>query len=412
MRFLYHISIYLLQIALSIASLFNDKARKWVNGRKNVFRNLENQVSSKEKYIWIHCASLGEFEQGRPIIEGLKKLLKNHKIILTFFSPSGYEVRKDYEFADIVSYLPIDTIANARKFIEIIQPQFVVFVKYEFWFNYLSALGKQKVPVIFISSIFRPGQYFFKHYAAWFRKQLAGINHFFVQNEESKRLLQKIGIERVTACGDTRFDRVFELAKNPKKFEIIETFRGNHSLIVAGSTWLPDEDLLIPVIEKFPNHKFIIAPHEVHASRVEQIQKRIGSKAALFSKTNSKDIANYKVLIVDSIGILAHLYQYAKFAYIGGGFGSGLHNIQEPVTFGIPVIFGPKFLNFQEAVDLINLGGAFAIRNSDELENVFLKLTGDQTLYEEACRINQQYVAQNIGATSVILKYLSQLIED
>jgi 3-deoxy-D-manno-octulosonic-acid transferase len=377
-----------------------------------VFEDLKKSILAEDNYIWIHCASLGEFEQGKPIIEGLKSKNKDHKIILTFFSPSGFEIRKDYKQANLVCYLPIDTIANARKFVNIIKPKFVIFVKYEFWFNYLNELKKQQIPVIFISSIFRKNQYFFKSYGSWFRKQLIGINHFFVQNDESENLLQKIGIPQVTKSGDTRFDSVFKLAKNAQKFEIIEKFKGENKMVIAGSTWPPDEELLFPILSQFPEYKFIIASHEVHPARVAQIQKEIGSRSVLLSSANSKSIAEYQVLIIDRIGMLAHLYLYADIAYIGGGFGSGLHNIQEPITFGIPVIFGLKYHNFQEAVDLVKMKGAFSIKNQGELETVLFSLMNDINKYQNACQLNKNYVDQNVGASSIILEYIQQFIKE
>ncbi len=412
MRFLYNIFIYLFNLIVFVASFFNDKAKKWVSGRKNIFEKLKKSIIKKDKYIWIHCASLGEFEQGKPIIEGLKSKYSDHKILLTFFSPSGFEIRKNYQYADLVYYLPIDTIANARKFVSLVKPKFVVFVKYEFWFNYLAELKKQQIPVVFISSIFRPSQYFFKGYGAWFKIQLHGINHFFVQNEESKNLLQKNGITQVTRSGDTRFDNVFKLAQNAREFDVIKKFKGENKLIIAGSTWPPDEDFVFPLIETFSQYKFIIASHEVHKARVEQIQKIIGSKSTLMSKANLENIETFSVLIVDNIGILAHLYQYADMAYIGGGFGSGLHNIQEPITFGIPVIFGPKYHKFQEAVDLVKMKGAFSIKNQNELENVLSSLTKDADAYHKACQTNKKYIEQNVGASSIILDYLQKFIEE
>ena len=411
MNFLYNIFISVFGWVVLLVAVANKKAGKWLNGRKFVLESLSTLVSSNDKFVWIHCASLGEFEQGRPIIEGLKNSHPDHKILLSFFSPSGYEIRKNYEYADIVIYLPLDTISNAKKFISIVNPKFVIFVKYEFWFNYLAELKKQQIPVIFISSIFRPDQYFFKKYASWFRKALRDVNHYFVQNEESKKLLQSIGINQVTKCGDTRFDRVYQLAQNPQKFEIIEAFKGKSKLIIAGSTWPQDEERLIPIVNKFPELKFIIAPHEVHPSRIEQIQRKIGSKAILLSSANLNEVNHYTVLIVDSIGVLAHLYQYATIAYIGGGFKTGLHNIQEPVTFGIPVVFGPKFQKFQEAKDLVKLQGAFSIRSGDELNIILSKLISDDEMYQKACQTNKNYVNQSFGASKIILDYLNEKLE-
>ena len=412
MNFLYSLSIFLMRFAIGLASFFNVKARKWVEGRKHVFEYLKENLVAGEKYIWVHAASLGEFEQGRPIIEGLKEKYKNHKILLTFFSPSGYEIRKDYEFADLIVYLPIDTPANARKFINIVKPKVVVFVKYEFWFNYLKELKRQEIPIVFVSAIFRANQYFFKFYSVWFRRQLSKIDHFFVQNEVSRKLLKNIGIHQTTVCGDTRFDRVYQLAQNPDKFDLVKKFKGEHSLIIAGSTWPKDEEVLFPLIGNFPDLKFVIASHEVHENRINQIKKNIGVRSILFSEASVGNIDDYQVLIVDGIGVLAHLYQYANIAYIGGGFGKAIHNIQEPVTFGIPVIFGPNFKGFQEAVDLIKLGSAFTVKSKKELETVFLKLTAHDEVYQKACETSAKYVSQSIGATKIILDYLQKIIKN
>jgi len=410
MKFIYHLFILLFKLLMQLASLFNSKAGKWVAGRKNIFNELKKSVDPNQNYIWIHCASLGEFEQGRPLIEALKKKHPSYKILLSFFSPSGYEVRKNYEYADIVTYLPNDTPGNANKFVTILNPKTAVFVKYEYWYNYLSVLKKNEIPVVYISSIFRPEQYFFKAYGQWFKKQLMNVTHFFVQNEASEILLKKLGIKQVSVCGDTRFDRVYELAKNPQKFDIIEKFKGNHPLIIAGSTWPPDEDIFLPLIGQFTALKFIIAPHEVHPERIQALQKKIGEKAVLLSNSDNKNVEQYQVLIIDRIGMLAHLYQYASIAYIGGGFGNAIHNIQEPVTFGIPVIFGPKYHKFREAIELVSLKGAFSVKNDDELKLIFSELNLFESKYKEACRINKNYVDKNRGATDLILNYFEKLL--
>lgn len=412
MKLAYHLFILLLNTLMKLAALFNHKAKKWVNGRKHIFEELEKQIDPNAKYIWVHCASLGEFEQGRPVIEGLKKMYPTYKILLSFFSPSGYEVRKNYEFADIISYLPIDTLANAKRIVHRVNPKIAVFVKYEFWYNYLSVLKKNEIPVVFISSIFRPEQYFFKAYGIWFKKHLMNISHLFVQDKASKELLINNGIKQVSICGDTRFDRVYELAQHPQKFEIIERFKSNSQLIIAGSTWPPDEDLMLPLIAQFPSQKFIIAPHEVHPERIQTLQKRIREKSVLLSEAEThNNIEKFDVMIIDRIGILAHLYQYATIAYIGGGFGTAIHNIQEPVTFGIPVVFGPKYHKFREAVELVESGGASSIRNMDELKSVFSGLIKDSNKYLESCIINKKYVEKNIGATAIILNYFKKFLE-
>ncbi len=412
MNFLYSFSIFLMRFAIGLASIFNQKARKWVKGRKHVFGFLKDNLLEDQKYIWIHAASLGEFEQGRPIIEGLKKRHPNHKILLSFFSPSGYEIRKNYEYADLIVYLPVDSSLNARRFLKIVKPEVAVFVKYEFWFNYLKELKKQGIPIVFVSAIFREDQHFFKSYGAWFRKQLSKIDHFFVQNNESRDLLKSININQVTVSGDTRFDRVYQLAQNPDKFDLVEEFKAKNKLVIAGSTWPLDEEILFPLIAKFPELKFVIASHEVHESRLRQIQERIEVKSILFSQATPENVENFQVLIVDSIGVLAHLYQYATMAYIGGGFGKAIHNIQEPVTFGIPVIFGPNFKGFQEAVDLIKLGSAFTVKSKDQLEAVFQNLIGNDEAYQKACETSKKYVNKSVGATKIILDYLQNFLKE
>jgi 3-deoxy-D-manno-octulosonic-acid transferase len=378
---------------------------------------------------WYHCASLGEFEQGRPVIEAFRRRHPDWKILLTFFSPSGYEIRKNYEGADWVFYLPLDTPWNAKKFIRIVNPSLVVFVKYEFWFRYLDVLYRRKVPVYVISANFRPNHHFFKWYGGWALKQLKKVTRFFVQDESSAELLRAKGIEQVTVSGDTRFDRVSAVVLNPKSFPLVEIFAGQMPVFLAGSTWPADEELILKLIEKYGEKmKFIIAPHEVDEKRVGSWQLAIGLTPSLtpspnwgrdgvgaiwlrgeviaFSQLTEDNATSASVIIVDSIGYLSHLYQYATIAYIGGGFGAGIHNILEAAAFGKPVIFGPKYKKFREAVDLINLGGAFSIESMEQLNNSTIELLDHPDIYAKTSEICRSYVKSSCGATRIILEGL------
>ncbi len=409
MSFFYNFFIHLYYFAILIASAFNKKAALWIIGRKNIFNKLKSSISPDDKIVWFHAASLGEFEQGRPVLEAFKKKFPEYKILLTFFSPSGYEIRKNYKEVDYVFYLPLDTFFNARKFIEIVRPSKVFFIKYEFWFNYLKALKKAEIPVYFISSVFRKEQHFFKWYGVWFRKRLKSITYFFVQNEKSKTLLNTIGLTNVIVSGDTRFDRVQDLANESKEFPLIEKFKNGNSLFIAGSTWAPDEEIVFNLINKKNKKlKFIIAPHETNEDRINSICKIKKDKTIKFSELTSDNlqedkILNAEILVIDSIGILKHLYKYATITYIGGGFGVDIHNIQEPVSFGKPVIFGPKYHKFEEAVDLVKLGGAFSITNQDELFEISEKLLSDKSYYTKCSGICKKYITSKIGATEKIL---------
>jgi 3-deoxy-D-manno-octulosonic-acid transferase len=404
MNILYQLSILLYTFAIRVTAIFNPKAKLWITGRKNIFEKLEQKLAGNTRpLIWIHCASLGEFEQGRPIIESLKEQMPETRILLTFFSPSGYEVRKNYKEADYIFYLPADTIGNAKRFIKIANPTEVIFVKYEFWFNYIQQLNKRNIPIIIVSAIFRPTQHFFKSYGGWFRKGLARISHFYVQTKESAALLQSIGITNVTISGDTRFDRVAAIAAQCKSFPLIEQFKGNHKIFLAGSSWPIDETLINTLYQEKSDLKFIIAPHEVHEEHIKAIEKLFSGKTLRYSQANTTNISQANILIIDSIGILSHLYQYAYMAYIGGAFGKGLHNILEAATFGKPVIFGPNYEKFKEAKDLIANGGAFCIHNAKELiKETTLLLSNDQA-YNKASQQCLSYVNTMKGATQLIV---------
>ena len=406
MTLLYKIGIFLYSLLIRISSLFNEKAKLFVRGRKNWKKNLQSQIEKDARYIWFHCASLGEFEQGRPVIEEIKKQFPEFKIVLTFFSPSGYEIRKNYGGVDIVSYLPIDSKANAQAFINIIKPEKAFFIKYEFWFYYISELKKQNIPLYIFSAKFRENQHFFKNtpLGNWYCKMLFQFEHFFVQNETSAQLLKNIGLNNIFVSGDTRFDRVAAIVKGAKEIPVVEKFKGNAQLIIAGSTWKPDEELLAEFINQNKNIKFIIAPHEVSDANVNRIHQLLKKPSISFSKINNTEIDNYQVLIIDSIGLLSSLYQYGNVAYIGGGFGIGIHNILEAATFGMPIVFGPNFKKFKEAVDLTSNGGAFSITNFDELERTFNHLISDKKLLNKASGISKDYVEKNVGSTKFIIK--------
>jgi len=394
MGVLYNISTYLFLVAIHFATLFNAKARLWVKGRKSIFKKLEQTLSNTENIVWFHCASLGEFEQGKPIIKAYKQKHPTHKILLTFFSPSGYEIRKNTPLADFIFYLPSDTKANAKRFIQLVNPIKVIFIKYEFWFNYMAECKKQNIPFYSVSSIFRKEQSFFKY--KWFAKQLYNVTHFFVQNKTSANLLKSIGFSNTTISGDSRFDSVLETTKNPKQFPLIEDFCKCKPTIICGSTWPKDEILLTQYIKDHPENNYIIAPHELH--HISDLQKQ--TDALLYSKANEKNILTDNVLIIDSIGILSNIYQYANIAYIGGGFGVGIHNILEAVTFGLPVIFGPNYKKFNEANELIALGGVVSIANYQEL-NLAIK---HYNIFDST--ISTNYIKNHSGATKIILETL------
>ena len=391
METLYTISIQLYVIAIRIASLFNAKAKLWIKGRKSIFQKLAEATKDNQDIVWFHCASLGEFEQGKPIIEGYKIKHPTHKILLTFFSPSGYEIRKNYDGVDWVFYLPADTKSNAKKFISIVKPIKVIFIKYEFWFNYMAELKKQNISFYSVSAIFRDGQAFFKY--KWWAKQLNNVSHFFVQDKDSKELLQSLGFSNCTVTGDTRFDSVIANTQNAISIPLIEEFSKNKTTIICGSTWPKDEALLGKFIKENPNYNYIIAPHEMqHISTLKN-----QTNALLFSKANNTNIRNSNVLIIDSIGILYNIYKYGSLAYIGGGFGKGIHNVLEAVTFGLPVVFGPNYQKFKEANELIELEVAKSISNYSEFETAILSFIDFDN------SIGKNYIKNNAGATDIII---------
>ncbi len=413
MKVLYNIFIAFYTLSIRFASLFNPKARQWVDGRKNLLSKLKKSGISDDHIIWVHCASLGEFEQGRPIIEKLRITYPDHRILITFFSPSGYEVRKNYEFADYIYYLPSDTKRNARKFIKYIKPRLVIFIKYEFWFNYIHELYRQKIPLIFVSVIFRPSQHFFKPWGNWAVKQLVKITYLYVQNEESIDLLDKVGIYHAEINGDTRFDRVSELSESNVKFPVVEKFKGESKLLIGGSTWPKCEDLLLQVLtESQEKFKLVIAPHEIGKDHISEIITKYASlNPVLFSETMDENtFETSKVMIIDSIGALSYIYKYADVAYVGGGFGVGIHNLLEVSTYGIPVIFGPNYHKFREAIDLIDVGGGFTVNSVSEFVSIFDKLLSDKEYFINSSDAARNYVNKNVGATHLVINKVKEYI--
>ena len=367
-------------------------------------------VGNTAPVAWFHAASLGEFEQGRPVMEAFRAQYPDHKILLTFFSPSGYEVQKDYDGADYVAYLPADTPANARQFVALVKPCIAFFIKYEFWYNYLRELKSASVPVVSFSAIFRPNQLFFKPWGGFYRNLLTYFDHILVQNQESVTLLNGIGITSVTLAGDTRFDRVAQVAAMKKEIPVARAFKNGEPLLVVGSAWQADMDVLIPFINQFDKPlKVIIAPHEIHDEEIEKWRLELSNLSIRYSEINlikTVDYSTIQTLIIDNVGMLSSLYQYGEFAYIGGAFKQGLHNILEAATFGMPLFFGPDYQQFQEAVDLANAGAAFPVGNLTELNEAFTKQYTDPS---EAAQISREYVHRNVGATAKVMQVVSKL---
>jgi len=383
----------------------------FVDGRKKVFNTLKETIHPNDKTIWFHCASLGEYEQGVPIMEKTKELFPDHKLIVTFFSPSGFEVKKNTTLANIVLYLPIDTMSNAKKFIELAHPSLAIFIKYEFWPNYLIQLKEKNIHTFLVSGLFRKEQIFFKPHGVFMRKVLNSFDHFFVQDETSKELLNNINIKETTVSGDTRFDRVSNQLLQDNTLAFISEFKQNNLCIVCGSTWPEDEAVLIDYINKAPDHvKFIIAPHEINTSKIESFRKNIQQKSSLFSTKKSTNISQYNVLIIDTVGLLTKIYSHADIAYIGGGMGdTGLHNILEPATFGVPIVIGNRFEKFPEAKELRELKGLFSISNATECSKTLEKLVTDKNTRIESGKIAKKFIENNKGATKIIMNYIKQL---
>ena len=406
--FFYNIFLFLYRTGISIASLWNKKARLWLDGRKNIFNRLSAELRTQDsKIIWFHCSSLGEFEQGRPVIENLRKQIPNSKFLLTFFSPSGYEIRKDYKGADWIFYLPLDSKTNAKLFFDVINPSLVVFVKYDYWYYYLTECKKRNIPLLMVSGIFRKDQPFFKWYGNLHRSMLNSFTNFFVQDKESLQLLQSIKINNVTVAGDTRFDRVSEIAENFTPIDAIEKFCSSSPVLVSGSTWPEDEKLIKDSTVNFPDLKIIIAPHEIHTEHIDQLRS-IFPNAMLHSqlKAHPSHPITSNCLIIDNIGILSKLYHYATIAYVGGGFNKGIHNTLEAAVYGKPVLFGPNYKKFKEAIGLIEIGGGISITSSSELSVILQKFINDKISLELSGKNSFDFVKQNKGATEKIIHYI------
>jgi len=406
MLLIYSIIVSIAGLLLQIIAFFVPKINLFVAGRKDVFPTLKAKIKSDDKTIWFHAASLGEYEQGLPVIEKIKIKYPNHKIIVSFFSPSGYEVRKNNTVADATVYLPLDTVKNAKKFIQLTHPDLVFFIKYEFWPNYLNELKKQQIPTYLISGIFREKQAFFKWYGGFYRKALEAFTYFFVQNESSLKLLQRLGKNNAVVSGDTRFDRVATILEKDNSLDFIETFKNNTTTIVIGSSWPKDEELVLNFINSSTaDCKYIIAPHNIKQEQIQQLKTNCVKKVVLFSEKEDKNLADYDVFIIDTIGILTKIYSYADIAYVGGGFGHpGVHNILEPATFGIPIVIGPNYSHFAEATDLVNLNGCISIQNKEELYTNLSKLISDKTTRIEKGSLCADFVQKNKGAVDCIMK--------
>lgn len=434
---MYNIAIYIYLIGVAIGSLFNKKIKKMWRGEREAVDLLKEKVDPTAKYVWFHAASLGEFEQGRPLIEQLRATHPEYKILLTFFSPSGYEVRKNYEGADIVCYLPLDTIRNARRFLRAVHPVMAFFIKYEFWYNYLHILRHRGVPVYSVSSIFRPGQVFFKWYGRNYAKVLHCITHFFVQNEVSLQLLKGIGIDEATVVGDTRFDRVLQIKEQAKKLPIVEAFKGINGkgdackddlsedackrvlskdackddlaengckVFVAGSSWQPDEDIFIRFFNDHPDWKLIIAPHVIGEDHLAYILDKLQMKAVRYTQATEQSAAEARCFIIDCFGLLSTIYRYGEIAYVGGGFGVGIHNVPEAAVWGVPVLFGPNNKRFQEAQDLLACKGSFEVTDYDSFNTIISRLISDDKFRHQCGEASANYVKSRSGATDIIMK--------
>ena len=381
---IYNLVIYIYLFGVKLAALFSSKPAKMVKGHREVFDILRDKIDRNARYIWFHAASLGEFEQGRPLIERIRKEYPEYRILQTFFSPSGYEVRKNYQGADIVCYLPFDTPRNVRRFIEMVNPCMVFFIKYEFWQNYLNTLYKKGIPVYSVSSIFRPNQIFFRWYGKDYRKVLKTFSHLFVQNEVSEKLLASIGVTDVTIVGDTRFDRVLDICTVAKDLPLVKAFKGNSKTFVAGSSWGPDEDIFIRYFNEHPEMKLVIAPHVVSDSHLKEIMEKVKRPCVRYTEATEENVSKADCLIIDCYGLLSSIYRYGDISYIGGGFGVGIHNVLEAAVYGIPVIFGPNNKKFREAQHLLEKKGGFEINDYEEFKRLMDRFLTDNSYLQQA----------------------------
>ena len=410
MRFLYQLTIQIVSFLLPVTGFFSPKMKKFISGRKQSFPLLNQKITPTTPNIWIHVASLGEYEQGLPIMEAFKKEYPTYKIVLTFFSPSGYEVRKNNTIADVTLYLPLDTKSNVCQFLNAIQPKMVFFIKYEFWPNYLNELKKRHIPTFLVSGIFRKNQLFFKFYGGFYRKALKAFEHFFVQNQSSKQLLHAIGLDNVTVHGDTRFDRVAEIVEQAQPLEFIEQFKNKHPIVVVGSSWVDDEEIYLPYLNSSENVQFIIAPHNIKEEEIQKLIRKIKKKTVRYSQYKPEELKDAEILIIDTIGLLTQIYAYADIAYVGGAFRTGLHNILEPATYGIPVVIGPKYTKFQEANDLVALGSCLVVHTAEELAKTLDHLFQNTSMRLELGTLNKNFVLANKNATQIVMKYVAASI--
>ena len=403
MDFLYNTGISLYKLGVRAASLKNHKAKQLLEGQARTFSYLKERLTPGTRYIWIHAASLGEFEQGRPLIEMIKAKQPDAHIVLSFFSPSGYEVRKGYNMVDAVVYLPFDLPENVDKFINLVNPQMAIFIKYEFWGNYLKTLKRRGIPTYLVSAIFRPGQVFFKPWGGMFREVLSCFTTMFVQNAASRTLLNKIGFNNVEVAGDTRFDRVADVRNAAKDFPVVERFVSNSKFtLVAGSSWQPDEDIIVPYFNSHPGMKLILAPHEFDKERLDALLVKFKRPVSLYSCASADEMEQCDALVVDCFGILSSLYRYGQVAYVGGGFGAGIHNVNEAAVYGMPVVFGPNHKKFREATDLIACGGGFAIDGDEAFAKVMDKMLSNKAFLEKSGTIADKYIQSHLGATDFV----------
>ena len=411
MNFIYNLIVHITWFHLKIVALFHPKIKLFVQGRNQTFSILKNKFQKKNKVIWIHVASLGEFEQGLPVIEKLKTTYPTYQILVTFFSPSGYEVKKNTAMADAVVYLPLDTRKNAKRFIETVNPVLAIFVKYEIWPNYLEELKEKKVPILLISAIFRKEQAFFKWYGGIMRNALQAFTHFFVQDENSVTLLKSIKLNNVTLSGDTRFDRVSEILEGDYNLSFMDQFKGNETCFVAGSTWPEDEEIIVKFINETPKHlKYILAPHNIKTEHIQSLKKSISKKVVLYTEIEHNDISSCEVIIINTIGLLTKIYSYANIAYVGGAFATGLHNTLEPAVFGIPIIIGPDYKGFNEAEMLVDKKGILVTKDYDEFTTTLDDLLENPEYSKNTGVINSNFVKENKGASVQIMKQIRRLL--
>lgn len=408
---LYNLAAHITYSLLNVYGLFNEKMKLFIKGRKETFKKL-SVLKKEDKVIWFHAASLGEFEQAIPIIEKIKENYTDYKVVVTFFSPSGYEVRKNYELADVICYLPFDTKKRMQKFLKMVHPELAIIIKYEFWPNLLKELKNQSIDTILVSGIFREDQSFFKSSGNWMRKALATFDHFFLQDESSQKLLESIDLKNTTVSGDTRFDRVVRILEQDNTLDFIETFKNNQYTVVAGSTWSEGEEFLVNYLNQSEGEKFIIAPHSMNEKNIQDLKHSITKKVILFSEKEGKDLSEFDVLIVDTIGLLTKIYSYADAVYVGGGYKTGLHNTLEPATFGVPIVIGTDFNKFKEAVDLVQLKGVISVKNQEEFSSAFHRFKTDESFREETGKINHNYIQTNKGATEKVMTYIHKKLKN